>query len=235
MSRALNPRFYFVHVGTKPRFLTEKGPTMWETTFPRNSHAGLGRDFTEMYSYSAVCSVRKIAYPIRRCYFSETLFPTWGCQPNGAHSVCDRTHVSCPLLAILGFSNASRADTMRPRQRLRLCVVRRACAFVAHTESSCIHIYKHKPPHTRACTRKGLFILPKSSFGKHKLVTKANIVTKKTSELSHASRIGVACWLCFVNPSLQYCNKETSDCSHASRMFVVYLVFCKPIIIRMHH
>jgi hypothetical protein len=26
VSRARNPRFYFVHVGTKPRFLTKKGP-----------------------------------------------------------------------------------------------------------------------------------------------------------------------------------------------------------------
>jgi len=51
---------------------------MWETTFPRNSHAGLGRDFTEIHPYSEVCSVRKMAYQIRRGYFSEMLFPTWG-------------------------------------------------------------------------------------------------------------------------------------------------------------
>jgi hypothetical protein len=37
----------------------------------------LGRDFTEIHPYSAVCSVRKMAYPIRRGYFSEMLFPTW--------------------------------------------------------------------------------------------------------------------------------------------------------------
>ena len=39
----------------------------------------------------------------------------------------------------------------------------------------------------------------------------------------------LACWLCFVNPSLQYCYKEnirrSSMHSHASRMLVV---FCKP-------
>ena len=51
--------------------------SMWETTFPRNSHAGLGRDFTDIHPYSEVCSVRKIAYQIRRGYFSEMLFPTW--------------------------------------------------------------------------------------------------------------------------------------------------------------
>jgi len=50
---------------------------MWETTFPRNSHAGLGEDYTHMYAYSRVCQVRKLAYPIRRGYFSEMLFPTW--------------------------------------------------------------------------------------------------------------------------------------------------------------
>ncbi len=28
---------------------------MWETTFPRNSHAGLGKDFTKISPYSPVC------------------------------------------------------------------------------------------------------------------------------------------------------------------------------------
>jgi hypothetical protein len=54
---------------------------MWETTFPRNSHAGLGNDFTKMRAYSLVCYVRKLAYPIRRGYFSEMLFPTWTAAP----------------------------------------------------------------------------------------------------------------------------------------------------------
>ena len=61
----------------KRRFWKTKQQAMWETTFPRNSHAGLGRDFTEIHPYSKVCSVRKMACPIRRGYFSEMLFPTW--------------------------------------------------------------------------------------------------------------------------------------------------------------
>ena len=28
---------------------------MWETTFPRNSHAGSGKDFTDTRAYSSVC------------------------------------------------------------------------------------------------------------------------------------------------------------------------------------
>jgi|Laugrefa1bdmlbdn_1035148.scaffolds.fasta_scaffold42894_1 hypothetical protein len=55
---------------------------MWETTFPLHSHAGLGRDFTEIQSYSDVCSVRKMAYPIRRGYGAEMLFPTWNKRGN---------------------------------------------------------------------------------------------------------------------------------------------------------
>jgi hypothetical protein len=50
---------------------------MWETTLARNSHAGLGKYFTNISSYSPVCYVRKLAYPIRRGYFSPMLFPTW--------------------------------------------------------------------------------------------------------------------------------------------------------------
>ena len=50
---------------------------MWETTFPRNSHAGLDKDFTKMRAYSSVCLVRELAYPIRRGYFAEMLFPLW--------------------------------------------------------------------------------------------------------------------------------------------------------------
>ena len=34
-------------------------------------------DFTKMRANSSVCSVRKLAYPIRRGYFAEMLFPTW--------------------------------------------------------------------------------------------------------------------------------------------------------------
>jgi hypothetical protein len=43
---------------------------MLETTFPRDSQAGLGGHFTEIYSYSAVCSVRKIAFPVMPGYLS---------------------------------------------------------------------------------------------------------------------------------------------------------------------
>jgi len=50
---------------------------MWETTFARNSHAGLGKDFTKISPYSQVFYVRKLDYPIRRGYFSQMLFPTW--------------------------------------------------------------------------------------------------------------------------------------------------------------
>jgi hypothetical protein len=37
---------------------------MWETTFARNSHAGLGEDFTKILPSSPACYVRKLAYPI---------------------------------------------------------------------------------------------------------------------------------------------------------------------------
>jgi len=47
---------------------------MWETTFPRNSQAGLGRDFT-LYGDLLLLSI--IFGSIRPGYFSETLFPTW--------------------------------------------------------------------------------------------------------------------------------------------------------------
>ena len=30
-----------------------------------------------MRAYSSVCLVRELAYPIRRGYFAEMLFPTW--------------------------------------------------------------------------------------------------------------------------------------------------------------
>ena len=40
-----------------------------------------------------------------------------------------------------------------------------------------------------------------------------------------------ACLVCFVNPSLQYCYKEKRPTIlNASRMFVVFGVFCKPIL-----
>jgi len=50
---------------------------MWETTFPRNSHAGLGRPFYEQNILLSMGESPKSPYPIRRGYFSEMLFPTW--------------------------------------------------------------------------------------------------------------------------------------------------------------
>ena len=58
-------------------FFVQTRSAMWETTFPRNSHAGLGKDCTKMRAYSHVCSVRKLASSILRGYFAEMLFPTW--------------------------------------------------------------------------------------------------------------------------------------------------------------
>ena len=56
----------------------DRASAMWETTFARNSHAGLGKDCTKILPYSPACYVRKLTYPIRRGYFSQMLFPTWG-------------------------------------------------------------------------------------------------------------------------------------------------------------
>ncbi len=50
---------------------------MWETTFPRNSHAGLGRPFYEPNMLVSMLASSSSPYPIRRGYFSEMLFPTW--------------------------------------------------------------------------------------------------------------------------------------------------------------
>jgi len=41
---------------------------MWETTFARLTHAGLGKDLTKRHACSAVCYLRQWACPIRRGY-----------------------------------------------------------------------------------------------------------------------------------------------------------------------
>ncbi len=46
-----------------------------DAPFPINSHAGLGKDFTKMRSYSILCSVGKLADPIRRGYLSAMFSP----------------------------------------------------------------------------------------------------------------------------------------------------------------
>ena len=51
---------------------------MWETTFPLNSHAGLGKTLRRYeHTHQYVTFVNWLAYPIRRGYLSEMLFPTW--------------------------------------------------------------------------------------------------------------------------------------------------------------
>ena len=51
--------------------------TMWETTFPRNSHAGLGKPINEDDILPSMHETSFSPCPIRRGYFSEVLFPTW--------------------------------------------------------------------------------------------------------------------------------------------------------------
>jgi hypothetical protein len=51
--------------------------SMWETTFPRLTHAGLGKPINE---YSILLSMHESALspcPIRRGSVAEMLFPTW--------------------------------------------------------------------------------------------------------------------------------------------------------------
>jgi hypothetical protein len=51
--------------------------SMWETTFPRLTHAGLGKPINE---YSILLSMHDSALspcPIRRGSVAEMLFPTW--------------------------------------------------------------------------------------------------------------------------------------------------------------
>ena len=50
---------------------------MWETTFPRNSHAGLGKPTNENNILPSMHETSLSPCPIRRGYFSEMLFPTW--------------------------------------------------------------------------------------------------------------------------------------------------------------
>ena len=50
---------------------------MWETTFPLHSHTGLGRPVYERNILTSMKHFRKMAYPIRRGYGAEMLFPIW--------------------------------------------------------------------------------------------------------------------------------------------------------------
>ena len=48
--------------------------SMWETTFPRNSHAGLGKPINEENILPSMHETSLSPCPIRRGYFSEMLF-----------------------------------------------------------------------------------------------------------------------------------------------------------------
>ena len=63
---------------------------MWETTFPRNSHAGLGKPINEDDILPSMHETSFSPCPIRRGYFSEMLFPTWlkRCFENALGRVC---------------------------------------------------------------------------------------------------------------------------------------------------
>ena len=68
---------------------------MWETTSPRNTHAGLGKTTNEDNILPSMHETSLSHCPIRRGYFSEMLFPTWHTHMRLASSP-DRTNIIAP-------------------------------------------------------------------------------------------------------------------------------------------
>ena len=65
------------HTHTRARRMRSVCNPMWETTFPRNSHAGSGKPTNEDNIPPSMPETSLSPCPIRRGYFSKMLFPTW--------------------------------------------------------------------------------------------------------------------------------------------------------------
>jgi hypothetical protein len=65
------------HVSIEPGRFSVEFTTMWETTFARNSHAGLGRPVYEPNTCVSMVKSSFGEHTIGRGYFSQMLFSTW--------------------------------------------------------------------------------------------------------------------------------------------------------------
>ena len=140
----------------------------WETTFPRNIHAVLGKPIDEENILPSMHETSLSPCPIRRGYFSEMLFPTW----LGSHKLVSWTNTSSCYHHLASWTDTPAYHGSHAPWHARS--VTRLVRWYSTDTSSCYHhrvivcleveLEKHIVMLSSSCD--STFMLPKLSFGK---------------------------------------------------------------------
>ena len=84
---------------------------MWETTFARNSHAGLGKDFTNARAYSSVCRFVNLLTQSGVAISRKCCFPH-GVQRNPSYQAVHATQFSEVLVPLFGCPSITYSDEL---------------------------------------------------------------------------------------------------------------------------